>query len=83
LQCRPEEKRFAAKNAQNLKKRKYCPQMNALKCKEHFERTLVRPVGRSAGLREVNERKDKQQLNKVFICVHLWKNISLFFFEIK
>ncbi len=31
--------------------------MNALKCKEHFERTLVRPVGRSAGLREVNERK--------------------------
>ncbi len=33
--------------------------MNALKCKEHFERTLVRPVGRSAGLREVNERKLK------------------------
>ena len=31
--------------------------MNALKCKEHFERTLVRPVGRSAGLREVNTRK--------------------------
>ena len=24
------------------------------------ERTLVRPVGRSAGLREVNERKEKQ-----------------------
>jgi len=33
------------------------PQMNALKCKEHFARTLVRPVGRSAGLREVNEGK--------------------------
>ena len=35
----------------------FLPQIHALKCKEHFERTLVRPVGRSAGLREVNERK--------------------------
>ena len=33
--------------------------MNALKCREHFERTFVRPVGRSAGLREVNKRKWK------------------------
>ena len=39
------------------KEKQFCPQMNALKCKEHFERTLVRPVGRSVGLREVNERK--------------------------
>jgi len=38
---------------------KFFPQMNALKCREHFERTFVRPVGRSAGLREVNKRKWK------------------------
>ncbi len=28
---------------------------NALKCKEHFERTPVRPAGRSAGLRGVTD----------------------------
>ena len=33
--------------------------MNALKYREHFERTFVQPVGRSAGLREVNKRKWK------------------------
>ena len=65
--------------------------MHTLKCKEHFERTLVRPVGRSAGLREVNEREylknkinypqmntDKGVLSfyiSVFICVHLWTKI--------
>ena len=31
--------------------------MNALKCREHFERTLVRPCKGEAQERVVNERK--------------------------
>jgi len=31
---------------------------NALKCKEHFERTPVRPAGRSAGLCGVTDAND-------------------------
>ena len=54
--------------------------MNALKCKEHFERTLVRPVGRSAGLREVNTRnylKEKINYPQINADEHRYKRFKL------
>ena len=44
---------------------------NALKCKEHFKRTPVRPAGRSAGLRGVTDANDVEMNPRITVYIHV------------